>query len=82
MLHAIPDEIEIHRSINLPQQVLLRHKRIDTSSNSRCCNSGFFSMNPKYKDPVENESLSWYSVSSLTNIRGFTPRMFAQSIRI
>jgi hypothetical protein len=32
MLHPIADETEIHRPIDLPQQVLLRHKRRDRYS--------------------------------------------------
>src|SRR6202453_3830040 len=67
MLHPIPDKTEIHRLIDLPQQVMLRHQRLDRYPLT------FLLLQLRLlqhqstlrKAPVQNESLSWYFVSSL-----------------
>jgi hypothetical protein len=60
MLHPIPDKTEIHRLIDLPQQVLLRHKRPDRYPLQLfLLQLRFLQHDSKIqKAPVENESLS------------------------
>jgi hypothetical protein len=62
VLHPLPDETEIHRTIDLAQQVLLRHKRLDRYQ-LKLLLLQLRLLQHVYKiqkTPVENESLSWY----------------------
>jgi len=60
MLHPIADETEIHRPIDLPQQVLRRHQRCDRYPLQLfLLQLRLLQHDSKIqKTPVENESLS------------------------